>query len=1100
MAELRNGLDSAIAGRGCLFLISGEPGIGKSRLAEEVSTEGKQRGMRVLWGRCWEGGGAPAYWPWIQVVRALVASLNGDESHQLLESERAAAMVETIAQIVPELFAVAPWGSRPQELSRSLPQDSQFLLFDSITTLFKEVAQLGPIVVVLDDLHDADIASLTMLRFVARELRSAATLIVGTYREVEVRRSPELREQIGDVSRDARSLPLSGLNSGEVAEFFKMVVGAEAAAALVGRVHMASAGVPLFVDGIVRGLLAERDKGRDIAAYENFSAPHNIREAIWRRLAKLSDSARAVLKVAAAIGNEFDASICMRVEEIPREQINSQLDEAVRDGIVVALGHTRYRFAHALIRGCIYEALDTNSRIRLHRSIGTAIEVLYMNDQAAHLAELAHHFREGGSGPKAIDYSVRAGSAAFAVYATEDAIAEWELALELARSEGDQQSCAELLRVLGRARFYCGSDYQKGLEELLAAIELFEKAGRPDKAARARADLGLQLVKDDDEDLTDIDRAWVHFNHAERVLLQLPPGKSLGWLYQSMGCACWRSLDVSRGLEITSKALLFSNQPPDVRASYLVFRAYLLSYHGRIGDALALEPVARGSLIKFVDLVRHGQCFGEIHCRWWDPMEAVGQLSSVLAASEKVPLYRRAVAERLAFAYVMTGELEKARKLLLESPSSSLSGLVSLYAGEWTEAEQILKTSILKARRSGSRVREADATSWYARLLRVSGDSTRAHAIFEESLRTFGDGTLPLVEMWLRPEFALLLAENGERDQAESQLVRCREIVDSGEQWRGLRGHVARAAAVVAAAGGDSDSADAEFDCALQTFCHYALPWEEAETLILWGRALLDVGETSIADQNLDSALGIYRRIGAGQAWIDRMLAAKARATGMDKTKLPAAENVFRRDGDFWTISYGDKIFHLRNLKGLEYIAYLLAHPGVRIHARDLVAVVGGFSHQDPGASEGVAHAEGLAMATDLGDAGEVLDAQAVSSYRSRLLELRAELAEAENNNDLGAMERARREIEELSRQLVAGVGQHGRARRGSSHLERARAAVTKNIRAGVEQIRRNDAKLGEHFAASIRTGAFCANLPDLKDTLPRCTWSRAFSVEGYNM
>src|SRR5215472_15679201 len=278
-----------------------------------------------------------------------------------------------------------------------------------------------------------------------------------------------------------------------------------------------------------------------------------------------------------------------------------------------------------------------------------------------------------------------------------------------------------------------------------------------------------------------------------------------------------------------------------------------------------------------------------------------------------------------------------------------------------------------------------------------------------------------------------------------------------GRGLAGAWGHMARAEAVMLATTGRLGEANARFDSAVSTFRKFALRWEEAETLFLWGRALLDAGERSSADQKLDSALEIYRRLGAGQRWIDRALAEKARATGASKASAPATENVFCRDGDFWTVTYGDKTFRLRNLKGLEFIAYLLAHPGVRIQARDLMAMVEGRSHHDPGASEGVAHAEGLATTSDLGDAGEVLDAQAVSSYRQRLIELRAELAEAERNNDLGALERARREFEELSSQLAAGVGRRGRARRSSSHLERARAAVTKNIRAGVERIRHND-------------------------------------------
>jgi tetratricopeptide (TPR) repeat protein len=1093
LAELNAAIDETLAGRGRLILLSGEPGIGKTRLADELAGDAASRGMRVVWGRCWEGGGAPAYWPWIQVVRALIASLDPAGRHLVFESEHAAPMVETIAQIVPEIFSLAPRAARPQQLSHSDPQQSQFRLFDSIATLLKDAARISPMLVVLDDLHDADIASLTMLRFIARELRSAAIFIVGTYREVEARRLLELREQIGDLGRDARSLPLSGLSSAEVAEYFKMVIGEQADAALVGRVHKASAGNPLFVDGIVRGLIAERDQGRDITAHESFSAPHNVREAIGRRLAKLSDSARAVLEVAAAVGNEFDAAICMRVEEIPREQLNSQIDEAARDGVVVALGQGRYRFTHALIRGCIYEALDTNSRIRLHGSIGAAIEELYANDQAAHLAELAHHFREAGVTPKAIDYSQRAGSAARDVYATEDAIAEWEIGLKLARKEGDERSCAELLALLGPTRLFCGSDNHKGFEQSAAAIQLFEKLGLSADAARARADFGLQLAKDDDEDLTDIDRAWVHFEQAERVLLQLPPGESLGWLYTGMGCACWRSLDVLRGLEITSKAIALSDQVnrPDLRANYLLFRAYLLSYHGRIADALALEPVAKESLFVFLDQVRHGQCFGEIRCRLWDPTEAVRQLSNALrnpAGTEKLSPARRAVVERLAFAHAMMGDLERARNLLIESPSTSLSGLISLYAGEWIEAERTLKTSILKVRRSGSRVREADATSWYARLLRVSGNSARARAIFEEGLRTFGDGTLPLVEMWLRPELALLLAENGECDHAESQLTRCREIVDSGEDWRGLAGAVARAEAVVAAAEGRSKDAESCFERAIATFTRYSLPWEQAETLLQWGR-VLSAGDEHRANEKFGTAIEIYRRYEAGERWLERVQEARSCRQRKDSmaevepaSSWSPAENIFRKDGDFWTVTHGEKTFRLRNLKGLEYIAYLLAHPGVRIHACDLVAIVEGRAPAEAAASVGQAQAHGLQAASDLGDAGEALDTQAVSSYRRRLMEVRAELAEAERNNDSGARDRAQREFEALRHQLASAVGRHGRVRRSSSHVERARALVTKNIRASVERIRRNDTKLGEHFANSIHTGIFCAYLPQLKD------------------
>jgi non-specific serine/threonine protein kinase len=282
--------------------------------------------------------------------------------------------------------------------------------------------------------------------------------------------------------------------------------------------------------------------------------------------------------------------------------------------------------------------------------------------------------------------------------------------------------------------------------------------------------------------------------------------------------------------------------------------------------------------------------------------------------------------------------------------------------------------------------------------------------------------------------------------------------------------------------------ADAHFTRTGEIFDRFRLPWEEAETLLLWGLALNVTGDAR-ASEKFDAAIMVYRRHGAGDRWLEHARSlrkpARRRATGRSAEPVLEVQSTFRKEGDFWTVTHDGRAFRLRDMKGLAYIAHLIAHPGVRIHARDLVAIVEGPAPDGATTSIGRAYADGLGAASDLGDAGEALDAQAVSSYRRRLLEVRAELAEAENNNDLGATERARHELEALSNQLAGGVGRRGRVRRSSSHVERARAAVTKNIRAGVERIRRNDAKLGEHFAASIRTGAFCAYLPDLKNNLP---------------
>jgi hypothetical protein len=192
---------------------------------------------------------------------------------------------------------------------------------------------------------------------------------------------------------------------------------------------------------------------------------------------------------------------------------------------------------------------------------------------------------------------------------------------------------------------------------------------------------------------------------------------------------------------------------------------------------------------------------------------------------------------------------------------------------------------------------------------------------------------------------------------------------------------------------------------------------------------------------------------------------------------------IFRREGDFWTLAYRGTTFRLKDVKGLAYIAFLLAHPGERFHVRELIARVEGVA---AAGSAVVAEVSPEVSTThDLGDAGDALDQHAQADYRHRLRELAEELAEAERLNDIGRAESIRSEQDFLSAELLAATGIGGRDRKAVAHAERARSMVRKNIRAGLEKIRNEDAVLGRYFAASIKTGYYCAYLPDPERKIP---------------
>jgi pimeloyl-ACP methyl ester carboxylesterase len=309
-------------------------------------------------------------------------------------------------------------------------------------------------------------------------------------------------------------------------------------------------------------------------------------------------------------------------------------------------------------------------------------------------------------------------------------------------------------------------------------------------------------------------------------------------------------------------------------------------------------------------------------------------------------------------------------------------------------------------------------------------------------------------------------------DDAIAELERCREILACGEDGPGLAGVVARAEALVAAARGSWGEAEAQFVKAAETFRRHGMVWQEAQTFQSWGSALRASADRHAAIEKLDMAIEVYRRNAPSHGSTDGVARDLPGADGDGAAaRTPALRAVFRREGDYWTVSWRGNVVRLKHAKGLQYIAYLLAHPGRQVLASDLAAAGTARGQErarvDPGGT-----------AADLGDAGALLDAKARAEYRRRIGDLRDELAEAVRFNDTLRATRLRSELESLRDQLAGAVGLGGRNRKAASHAERARLMVTKAIKAALANIRARDAALGRYLATSIKTGNCCAYDP----------------------
>ena len=518
LAELRLGLSGAMEGRGRLLLLVGEPGIGKTRTAEEIAAEAERRGARVVTGRCYEGDGAPAFWPWVQVLRACVE----ERDPVRLRAELGPGAAD-IAELVPELRQRFP------DLPAAPPipaEQARFRLFDSITTFLQHTSAAQALVVVLDDLHWADASSLQVLQFLARELRKSHLLLIGAYRDVELRRDHPLAQVLGELAREPlyQRVLLRGLDEADVRRFIEHAAGKAVNESLVAAVYQMTEGNPFFIGEIVRWLTAQgrlHEPAGDAPVW-NVILPQGVREAVGRRLSGLSQDCNEVLTLAAAIGREFSLAALAKLSGHERERLLELLDEADGARIVHATppGLGTYSFSHTLIRQTLYEEISAPRRVLLHRRVGEVLQELYRDDLEPHLAVLAHHFFQAatsGNVDQAIDYATRAALRAGRLLAHEEAAAHYDRALQLLELEaadhaGDRtaatlQRC-ELLLALGEAHSAAGNREQS-LHRCRQAATLARRLRRADLLARAalsfgqRAELGplpaeeLRLMLDD---------------------------------------------------------------------------------------------------------------------------------------------------------------------------------------------------------------------------------------------------------------------------------------------------------------------------------------------------------------------------------------------------------------------------------------------------------------------------------------------------------------------------------------------------------------------------------------------------------------------------
>jgi AAA ATPase domain len=1102
--ELAQGLDildDTLRGLGRLLLVGGEPGIGKSRLADELATRAREQGVQVVWGRCWEAGGAPAYWPWVQSLRSLTRHLNADQ----LSAQIGPGAVD-ISQLLPEVRSIlGDVGSVPEVD----PDAARFRLFDSATTLLRNAADARPLMLVLDDLQVADTPSLLLLRFVAGALGDARVLVLGTYRDTELRPDHPLSTAITELAREqtVRLVTLRGLAEADVGRLISAVAGITPHESLVRAAHHKTDGNPLFV-GQVTSLLLEEGRVTEVVseAEPRLGMPRSVREVIGKRLEHLPDGCVELLRLASVLGREFNLEALSQLSERPVEDVVAALDEALAARALIDVPGTRsrLRFSHVAIRECLYDDLGRTRQIQLHRRAARVLETLYGEQAEWHLAELAHHAFEGspgGDAESAIRYARSAGDKAVSLLAYEEAVRLYGMALQgldLSPAKDPKEQC-EVLLALGDAQTRA-ADEAGSKDTFLRAASLGRSLKLGELVARAALGYGgrfvwgraggdthliplleeaLAALGDGDSQLRS--RTLARLAGALRDDRSTEPRESIG--KQAVDVA--RQLGDPATLAYALEGLYAALWRPDNPEERLMIASETLALGVRAGDRERSLAAHQHRLFVFLELGDMPSVYREL-----DAIDRVAEELSQPAQSWP-PIGMRAILT------LFEGRFAEAE--------IAVSAVFRLRA-RTTLSDALLANALqlFHLRRAQGRLAEvadlvhqaAQQLTWYP-VLRCAVALISCELGMEIAARTEFEGIAAgdfagvpfdnkwVVSMSLLSETASLLGDHDRATILYEQLLPYAERngVSAGD---GCTGSVSRYLGMLAATMSRFDAAARHFEEGLQSNVHMAArPWAahtQHDFAVMLGTRD-GRGDRARAIELLRAALRTCAELGmpALQLKVTSALADLGAAVStvqgeredawpllQHERSVPLAgeDGSFRQEGEYWTLAYAGRLSRLRDSKGLRVLARLLATPGRPHAALDLERL-------------GAPADEMTARAVASGDAGDLIDDQARRSYRARLAVLRQVIDEEGGLGHADRVGAMQEEMDFITRELSRALGLGGRSRRAGSIAERARLNVTRAVKSAMRRIAATDAQLAAHLEATVHTGTVCVYSPD---------------------
>lgn len=846
-------------------VLEGEPGIGKTTLAQRFASGCATRGIAVLGGRAPEQHAMP-YQPFVE---ALTAWATGGEP--LAEPAGVGPGRRTLVRLVP---ALDPALTPADDGAHADPESERYWLFEAIASLLAAIAREHGLLLVVDDVQWLDESSSSLLTHLLRSLDGARAMVLVVVRNA-LERGARIRDVLAEIHRAAATtwLSLDGLSVDDVAILASLEPGVARA------VHDVTGGNPFFTLEIVRHLRADDAlEERDVRAG---SLPQGISETVVARVARLGDDVERVLRHAAVLGDDFDLPSLATMVDLTQDTTIDALDDALAAHVLVESdGSDRFRFAHALVRRVLYQQLSLARRQRMHARAVGAIESAYADDLAPHLSALATHSCAAGPAvplERGVAYSIEAGLQCRRVSAYAEAVAHWTRALELADGrESVARERARLHELLGQLLFSTGTDTATGIDHLHAALALGQQLG--DHASTARVHSRLGQVLSSMPECMDVPAALDHFRAAQAVLDETAAA-SRPYLYTGFAAAALYAAENREGRAAAARAIELAETTQAASSARWLAVALDATHEWHLGGIATGLPRLEEAWSRADADNDAVTSFFAAWMRGWaavlllDPTDGRAWFERELARPriDGMPRNRDTLRTTRAICDLLQGGAraggDGATDTVGHTPNAPLyESLDALRHRPWHDAEKLLDAELERLRRAGDRADVYLLGYWLAHLHALREARGEAVDVLAELLDVPPEQHVPpCYEIVLRAELARL------GTNPEENLAWCHTTMSDGA-WRGLHARVAlaEATAVAASAGADAD-VDRAYGTACGAFRQHGLAWDEAETLVDWSAACAAAGRGDSARRLADEAADRYRALDASSAWTDRI-------------------------------------------------------------------------------------------------------------------------------------------------------------------------------------------------------------------------------------